>query len=410
MNELRDRVQGARIFTKIDLKAGFHLIRVKEGEEWKTAFRTRYGLYEYTVMPFGLANAPATFQDAMETIFRDMLDRGLLIYMDDFSIYSETEEEHIQLVLEVLRPLKENNLAIAPDKCVWHASGVEFLGYIISSEGIDMGLDEIETILKWPKLECKQDVQMVLGFANFYRRLFEGFARKMKPITYLLRNGVPYEWSHECAKAFQNFKDQVTRAPILKHFEPMRQIVVETDASNFTIGMVLSQVIDERLHPIAFDSRKMDKAEINYDIHDKELLAIVAALKEWRCCLEGAHHRIQIYTDQKNLEYLTTTKILNRRQARWAQELAGYDFKIFYRPASANGKPDALSRHSEYRPKKGGGSIEENENQPIHQVLRPDQLMSVEGDYVWTSAARAKGSPIMVLSLQSQSEPIILSS
>jgi hypothetical protein len=120
-------------------------------------------------MPFGLANAPATFQDAMETIIRDMLDRGLLIYMDDFLMYSETEEEHTQIVLEVLRRLKENNLAISPDQCVWHASRVEFLGYIISSEGIEMALDKIETILEWPKLECKQDVQMFLGFANFYR-------------------------------------------------------------------------------------------------------------------------------------------------------------------------------------------------------------------------------------------------
>jgi len=410
INELRDRVQGARIFTKIDLKAVFHHIQVKEGDEWKTAFRTRYGLYEYTVMPFGLANAPATFQDAMETIFRDMLDRGLLIYMDDFLIYSETEEDHIQIVLEVLRRLKENNFAIAPVKCLWHASRVEFLGYIISSEGIEMALDEIETILEWPKLEWKQDVQMFLGFANFYRQFFERFARKMMPITDLLRNGVPYELSHECAKAFQNFKDQVTKAPILKRFEPMRQIVVETDASDFACGAVLSCVIAGRLHPIAFYSRRMDKAEIDYYIHDNELLTIVAALKEWRRYLDGAHHQIQIYTDHKNLEYFTTTKILNRWEARWAQELAGYDFKIFYRPGSANGKPDALSRCSEYCPKKGGGSIEENENQPIHQVLRPDQLMSVEGDYVWTSAARAKGSPIMVSSLQSLSEPIVVSS
>ena len=168
MNEHRHRIQGAKLFTKIDLKAGFHLIRVREGDEWKTALCSRYGLYEYTVMPFGLANAPATFQDAMETIFRDMLDRGLLIYMDDFLIDSETEEEYTQIVLEVLQRLKENNLAIAPDKCIWHASRVEFLGYIISSEGIEMALDRIETILKWQELKSKQDVQMFLGFANVY--------------------------------------------------------------------------------------------------------------------------------------------------------------------------------------------------------------------------------------------------
>jgi len=145
-----------------------------------------------------------------------------------------------------------------------------------------MALDKIETILESPKLESKQDVEMFFGLANFYRQFFEGFARKMKPITDLLRNGVPYEWSIDCAKAFQNFKNQVTRAPIVKHFEPMRQIVVETDPSDFAIGAVLSQLIDGRLHPIALYSRKMDKAEINYDIHDEELLTIVSTLKEWR--------------------------------------------------------------------------------------------------------------------------------
>jgi hypothetical protein len=410
MNELRDRVQGARVLTKIDLKNGFHLLRVKEGDEWKTAIRAGYGLSEYTAIPFGLANTAATFHDAMETIFRVMLDRGLLIYMDDFLIYSETEEEHTQIVLQVLRCLNENNLTIAPDKCVWHASRVEFLGYIISSEGIEMALDRIETILEWPKLECKQAVQMFLGFSNFYCRFFEWFGRPMKPNRDFLRNGVPYEWSHECAKAFQDFKDQVTRAPILKHFEPMRQIVAETNASDFAIGAVLSQVLDGQLHPIALYSRMMDNAEINYDIHVKKLLAMVAALKEWKWYLEGAHHQIQIYTDHKNLEYFTTTMILKRRPAKWTQELAGYDFKIFYHPGSANGRPDALSRHSEYCPnRRGGSSIEENENHPIHQVLRPDQLISVERDYVWTATARARDSPIMVSSLQSQVECIILS-
>jgi len=205
-------------------------------------------------MPFSLANAPATFHDTMETIFIDMLHRGLLIYMDEFLIYSETEEEHTPIVLEVLRRLKENDLTNAPDKCVWHASRVEFLGYIISSGGIEMALDKNETILEWPKLECKQDVQMFLGFANFYRRFCKGFAREMNPITDLLRNGVPYECSHECAQAFQDFKDQVTKAPIVKHFQPMLHSVVETAPSDFAIGAVLSHVIDGRLHPIAFYS------------------------------------------------------------------------------------------------------------------------------------------------------------
>jgi len=177
MNELRNRIQGVRVFTIINLKTGFHLVWVKHQDEWKTAFCTRYGLYEYTVMPFGPVNAPAILQDAMEIFFRDMHDGGHRIYMDDFSIYSATEEDHTHAVLEVLWWLKENDLAIAPDKCVWHASRVEILWYIISLEGIQMAVDKIKTILKWPKLECKQDRQMFLQLTNFYWRLFKRFVR-----------------------------------------------------------------------------------------------------------------------------------------------------------------------------------------------------------------------------------------
>jgi len=155
MIKLWDSIQGARIFTKNDLKAGFHHIWVKEGDEWKTTFHSRYGLYEFTVRQFGLTNAPVTFEDAMETILRYMLSGSLLIYMDKVSIYSATEEEHTQILLEVNQQLQETNLAIAPDKWVWHASRVEFLGIIISSEETEMALDKIETILEWPTCECQ---------------------------------------------------------------------------------------------------------------------------------------------------------------------------------------------------------------------------------------------------------------
>jgi len=243
-----------------------------------------------------------------------------------------------------------------------------------------MALDKIETILEWLILETKQDIQTFSRFTNVYWQFFEELARKMKPITDLLGNGVPYKWSHESAKAFQDFKDQVTKVSILKHFAPMCEMFVATDASDFAGGAVLPQASDGRLHPIAFYSRKMDKAVIDYDIPDKEQLTIVAALKEWRCDLEGAHHQIQIYTDHRNLEYFSTTMILNRRHARWAHEMIGYDCKIFYHPRSANGKPDALSRHLDYCRKTGGGSIEEYDNHTIHWVLRSDHLIFVERD------------------------------
>jgi hypothetical protein len=191
-------------------------------------------------------------------------------------------------------------------------------------------------------------------------------------------------------------KRRFTSAPILRHFDPTLPTVMETDASDFTNGAVLSQQVEGRLHPVAFHSRKMDKAEISYEIHDKEMLAVVSGFKEWRRYLEGTRFHIVVYTDHKNLEYFATTKVLNRRQARWAQELAGYDFKIVYRPGTQNGKPDALSRWLEYRPLKGGDSAEENENQPVYRVLRPDQLVTVDGTQVVLSSLSVQTIPKVV--------------
>jgi hypothetical protein len=169
MSELQDRVRGAKIFTKINLKNGYNLIRIKPGDEWKTAFKTRYGLYEYTVMPFGLSNAPATFQNMMNHIFRDLLDLGLIVYLDDILIYAETEEEHDCIVTEVLKCLAANGLAISQDKCFWSTTRVDFLGYVISKDGIEMAQDKVQSIRDWERPRSLRDVQSFIGFANFYR-------------------------------------------------------------------------------------------------------------------------------------------------------------------------------------------------------------------------------------------------
>ena len=176
MNELRDRVCGAKISKKLDLKSGYNLIRIKEGDEWKTAFRTRYGLFEYKVMPFGLANAPATFQNMMNEIFRDMINLGVVIYLDDILIYSENEQDHVALVKRVLEHLQEHQLAIAPEKCEWYRSGVNFLGYIISPEEVEMDQEKIRTVVEWEAPDSVKGVQLFLEFANFYRRFIEGYS------------------------------------------------------------------------------------------------------------------------------------------------------------------------------------------------------------------------------------------
>jgi len=374
MQELQDRVQGAQWFTKLDLKNGFNLIRIRKGDEWKTAFRTRYGLYEFQVMPFGLTNAPSTFQDMMNHVLSDILDVGVLAYMDDILIYAKTEEEHDRLVKEVLSRLQQNGLAVSPEKCVWKTEEVEFLGYVIGRNGIRMSTDKVDAVLSWKAPNSLTGVQSFLGFANFYRRFIQDYSWIARPLTELTKKTGKWAWNEEAGKAFEELKQRFTTAPVLAHFDPAKPVIIETDASDFAIGAVLSQRNEEnRLHPVEFHSRKFQPAEINYEIHDKELLAIVDAFKHWRRYCEGATHQIQVFSDHRNLEYFTTTKVLNRRQARWAQELAGINFMIYYRPGTQNGKPDALSRCSEYRHEKGG-----IENQPISTVLHKNHFAQPE--------------------------------
>jgi hypothetical protein len=318
-------------------------------------------------MPFGLTNAPASFQDMMNHILKDLLDKGVVVYIDDILIYAKNTEQHDKLVEEVLERLAKNNLVISPEKCVWAEKEVEFLGYIITPDGMRMLKDKTEAIQDWQTPQSVRDVQSFLGFANFYRRFIFGFSKICRPLTESTKGDTKdWRWTPEMEKAFVNLKECFTTAPILTHFNPKCQCIVETDASDFALGAVLSQKEDDdMLHPIAYHLRKFSTAEIDYEIHDKKPLAIVDSFKIWRRYLEGAPLTVLVYTDHLNLEYFTTTKVLNRRQARWAQELADIDFKICYRPGSQNGKLDALSRRSEYPPPKGG-----SEEQPIQTVLQ----------------------------------------
>jgi len=238
-----------------------------------------------------------------------------------------------------------------------------------------MAKGKVEAVLEWKTPALLMEVQSFLGFANFYRRFIKDYSQVARPLTELTKGGKKeWEWNQQVEEAFQELKQRFTTAPILAHFDATKTVIIETDASDFAIGTVLSQRDEEgRLHQVTFHSRKFQPVEINYEIHNKELLAIVDAFKHWRRYCEGATNQVQVFSDHQNLEYFTTTKILNQRQARWAQELASIDFRIYYRPGSRNGKPDALSRRSEYCPEKGG-----SENQPITTVLQKTNLAESE--------------------------------
>jgi RNase H-like domain found in reverse transcriptase/Reverse transcriptase (RNA-dependent DNA polymerase)/Integrase zinc binding domain/Integrase core domain/Chromo (CHRromatin Organisation MOdifier) domain len=369
IGESLDRLRSAAIFTKIDLRSGYNLVRIAEGEEWKTAFRTRYGLYEYKVMPFGLTNAPATFQNLMNDILRDYLDVFVIVYLDDILIYSRSMAEHKHHVRLVLERLRDNNLFANADKCAFHQRQVEYLGHIVSSEGVNMNPRKVAAITQWPEPTAVDELQSFLGFANYYRRFIKGYSAIAAPLTQLLRKNIPYVFDGPPRAAFQQLKAAFTTEPVLAHFHPDRPSTVETDASDFAIAAVLSQPDDHGvLHPVAFYSRKLTPPELNYEIHDKEMLAIVAALKEWRAYLEGAAHPFVVFSDHRNLQYFATTKILNRRQARWAELIANYNFSIVYRPGKTMGKPDALSRRQDYSEGSKASAA------PARTLLKPGQL------------------------------------
>ena len=345
--ELLERVRHAKIFSKLDLRGAYNLVRIRSGDEWKTAFRSRYGHFEYLVMPFGLCNAPATFQHLANDIFRDLLDQFVVIYLDDILIFSNSTEEHQQHVRLVLERLRKNKLYIKLEKCEFHRTEIQFLGYIISPQGLHMDPNKIKAIVDWPVPSNVKEVQRFIGFANFYRRFIKNFSTIVTPITQLTRKTKKeFVWSPEAQESFCLLKTRFTTAPVLVHPNPELAFIVEVDASDSAIGAILSQRTGDKglLHPCAFFSQRLTPAEKNYDVGNKELLAIIAAFKEWRHHLQGASQPIIVLTDHRNLEFVRSAKCLSPRQARWTLFLNQFNFVISYRPGSRNGKADALSR------------------------------------------------------------------
>ncbi|KAK3552956.1 hypothetical protein QTP86_029636 [Hemibagrus guttatus] len=316
-----EQLRGARIFTKLDLRSAYKLVRIREGDEWKTTFHTTHGHYEYRVMPFGLTNASAVFQALINGVFQDLLGKGVIAYINDILVYSKSLEEHVLHVQEVLSRLQHHHLYVKLEKCEFHRSTVTFLGYVISQRGVEMDMVKVRAVTDWPAPTTVRELQRFLGFTNFYRRFIRNYSSVAGPLTSLLR-GKPKRlaWTDQARAAFQQLKESFTSAPILRHPDPDLPFVVEVDASSNGLGAVLSQRHGEpgKLHPCAYYSQKLTVAECNYDVGNRELLAIKAALEEWRHWLEGAHHPFQVLTDHHNLEYLRGAKRLNPRQARWA--------------------------------------------------------------------------------------------
>ncbi len=345
MSSAFEILQGTKIFTKLDLRNAYHLVRIKEGDEWKTAFNTPVGHFEYRVLPFGLVNAPAVFQALVNDVQRDMINVFVFVYLDDISIFSPSLQVHVQHVRRVLQSLLENRLFVKAEKCIFHSRSVTFLESVVSAEGISMD-PEVRAVIEWPVPDSPIAPQRFLGFANFYRRFIRSFSQVAAPLTVLTSIRSHFTWSEVAQNAFDHLKRLFTSAPILITPDPTRKFIVEVDASDVGVGAILSQRSsrDDKVHPCAFFSHCLTSAERNYDVGNRELLAIRLALGEWRHWLEGASVPFIVWTDHRNLEYIHSAKRLNAQQARWALFFGRFEFSISYRPGSKNGKPDALSR------------------------------------------------------------------
>ena len=340
IDDLFDQLRGAKVFSKIDLRSGYHQLRVRESDVAKTAFRSRYGHYEFVVMPFGLTNAPAAFMSLMNRVFRAYLDRFVIVFIDDILVYSKSRKQHARHLRIILETLRAEQLYAKFNKCEFWLSQVGFLGHVISAEGVNVDPQKIEAVMNWSRPNSVTEIRSFLGLAGYYRRFVQDFSRIAAPLTKLTRKGVRFEWSDKCESSFQELKSRLTSAPVLALPDDSGEYVVFSDASRLGLGCVLMQ----HGRVIAYASRQLKQHELNYPTHDLELAAVVLALKLWRHYLYGA--KCQIFTDHKSLQYLSTQKELNLRQRRWMELIKDYDCTIEYHPGKANVVADALSRKS----------------------------------------------------------------
>jgi hypothetical protein len=347
IDELLDRLHGATHFSKFDLRSGYWQLRIFGPHVHKTAFRTRYGHYEFLVMPFGLTNAPATFMHLMQSIFRPYLDDFVIVFLDDILVYSKSEADHTKHLRLVLDVLRKHQLYAKLSKCEFFQSKISFLGHVISRDGLHMEPTKVKAVMDWPTPTCPFDIRSFLGLAGHYRKFVRHFSHICSPLTELLHKDKKWEWTAQQQQAFDQLKQAVSTAPVLALPDEHLPFVIRTDASGYALGAELLQDQGKGLQPIAYMSKKMLPAEKNYPVHEQELLAIICALREWRHHVYGKDFKV--ITDHHSIRYLSTQPNLSPRQIRWVEFLQQFEpFTIEYKPGKTNIVADALSRRPDH--------------------------------------------------------------
>jgi hypothetical protein len=340
---------------KFNVRQGYNNVRIKEGDEHKAAFKTKYGFFEPLVMFFGLRNSPSTFQAMMDQEFHDIIEEHrllgmeIIIYMDDILVASTSLEGHRAAVHAILDHLEALDLYLKPEKCTWESPQVDCLGLILEKGVTRMDPAKIKGIANWPTPMMVKQVRSFLGFCNFYRPFIYHFSHIARPLNELTRKETPWRWEDQHQKAFEELRNRVTSEPVLAQPQLDQQFEIEVDASGFAFRAVLIQRgKDNKKHPVAYYSAMAIEAECNYDIYDLELLAIVKACRHWRPYLAGSPHKVIIHTDHTNLQYWRQPHKISRRIAREVLELSEFDIELHHIPGKSNGRADALSRHPDY--------------------------------------------------------------
>jgi len=346
-DDLLDRLHGAKVFSKIDIRQAYNRVKIYPRDVQKTAFITRYGHYEYLVMPFGLTNAPATFQTLMNDALKPFLDNFVIVYLDDILIFSNTVEEHEQHLRQVLRKLADHQLYAKASKCEFFRTEVDFRGHIVGADGLKMEPSKIKAISDWPTPANVTKVRSFLGFVNFYRSYIRNYSSITARLNDLTKKEKKFHWTKQHQQQFDKLKRAVSSAPVLITADPHGEFVVTTDASGYALGAVLQQEVEGELRTVAFESRKFNPAETRYATHEREALAVVHAFKHWRPYLLGKK-KTMIYTDHQSLKYLKTQPHLTPRQARWMEYMDQFSYEIKYMKGKDNVVADGLSRRADY--------------------------------------------------------------
>ena len=338
LDDMLDELSGAVVFSKVDLRSGYHQIRMKLGDEWKTAFKTKFGLYEWLVMPFGLTNAPSTFMRLMNEVLRAFIGKFVVVYFDDILIYSKSLDEHLDHLRAVFNALREARLFGNLEKCTFCTDRVSFLGYVVTPQGIEVDQAKVEAIQGWPVPNTITQVRSFLGLAGFYRRFVKDFSTIAAPLNELTKKGVPFDWGKAQENSFNMLKDKLTHAPLLQLPDFNKTFELECDASGIGLGGVLLQ----EGKPIAYFSEKLSGPVLNYSTYDKELYALVRTLETWQHYLWPKE--FIIHSDHESLKHIRSQGKLNRRHAKWVEFIESFPYIIKHKKGKENIIADALSR------------------------------------------------------------------